>query len=89
MAKYMKHGENVFLAMIRPSARHQQGITQKVKQQMMKEKGAIRKAPPIHETRSKVCAEAPISIRTGLQGLLEEYADLFPEQRPKGRHQKG
>ena len=24
MANYMKHGENVFLAMIRPSARHQQ-----------------------------------------------------------------
>ena len=88
MAKYMKHGENVFLAMIRPSARHQKGITQKVKQQMMKEKGAIRKASPIHETRSKMCAEAPISIRTELQGLLEEYADLFPEQLPKGRPPK-
>ena len=47
---------------------------------MMKEKGAIRKAPLIHET----CAEAPISIRTEPQGLLEEYADLFPEQLPKG-----
>ena len=43
ITKYMKHGKNIFLAMIRQSARHQQGITLKVKQQMMKEKGAIRK----------------------------------------------
>ena len=35
-----------------------------------------------------MCAEAPISIRTELQGLLEEYADLFPEQLPKGRPPK-
>ena len=89
MAKYMKHWENVFLAMIHPSARHHKGITQKVKQQMMmKEKGAIRKAPPINETRSKMCAEATISICTELQGLLEEYADLFPEQLRQGRPPK-
>ena len=57
-------------------------------QQMMKEKEATRKAPPIHETRSKMCAEVPISIPTELQGLLEEYVDLFPEQLPKGRPPK-
>ena len=75
----MKRGENVFLDVIRASARHRQGITQKVKQQMMKEKGAIRKTPPIYVMRSKMCTESLVSIRTELQGLLEEYADLFPE----------
>ena len=55
---------------------------------MMKEKGEIRKAPPIHDTRSKMCAKALILICTELQGLVEEYADLFPEQLPKGKPPK-
>ena len=35
-----------------------------------------------------MCVEALVSIPTELQGLLEEYADLFPEQLPKGRPPK-
>ena len=88
LQKLLKRGEQVYLAMVRPTGIQKQGITQKVKQQIMKEKGPIRKAPPIAETRRKMCNEAPVAIRKQLQGLLEQYADLFPEQLPKGRPPK-
>ena len=51
-------------------------------------KGAVRKAPPIAETRYKMCKEVLVSILTELQGLLKEYEDIFPEQLPKGRPPK-
>ena len=88
LQKLLKRGEQVYLAMVRPTGIQKQGITQKVKQQIMKEKGPIRKAPPIAETRRKMCNEAPVAIRKQLQGLLEQYAELFPEQLPKGRPPK-
>ena len=88
LQKLLKRGEQVYLAMVRPTGIQKQGITQKIKQQIMKEKGPIRKAPPIAETRRKMCNEAPVAIRKRLQGLLEQYAELFPEQLPKGRPPK-
>ena len=88
LQKLLKRGEQVYLAMVRPTEMQKQGITQKVKQQIMKEKGPIRKAPPIAETRRKMCNEAPVAIRKQLQGLMEQYAELFPEQLPKGRPPK-
>ena len=78
----------MYLAVITPSSIQKSGMTFKVKQQLMKEKGAVRKAPPIAETRSKMCKEAPVAIRAELQGLLKEYEDIFPEQLPKGRPPK-
>ena len=63
LQKLLKRGEQVYLAMVRPTGIQKQGITQKVKQQIMKEKGPIRKAPPIAETRRKMCNEAPVAIR--------------------------
>ena len=54
----------------------------------MKEKGPVRKAPPIAETRARMCKEAPGLVRTKLQDLLKEYEDLFPAQLPKGRPPK-
>ena len=85
VAKIMKRGEPVFLAVIRPTSQSGQGMTQKAKQQIMKETGPIRKAPPVAETRKRMCNEAPADIRTELHDLLKEYADLFPEKLPKGR----
>ena len=55
---------------------------------MMKEKGPIRKAPPVAETRKRMCLDAPEEVWTELQHLLKEYEDLFPEQLPKGRPPK-
>ena len=88
MQKCMKRGEVVYLAMVRPTEARKQGITQKVKQQIMKDKGPIRKAPPIAKTRKRMCNEAPAEIKKELHDLLEQYADLFPEQLPKGRPPK-
>ena len=51
MQKLLKRGEPMYLALVRSTNGSKQGMTQKVKFQMMKEKGAIRKAPPIAETR--------------------------------------
>ena len=84
VAKIMKRGEPVFLVVIRPTSQSGQGMTQKAKQQIMKETGPIRKAPPVAETRKRICNEAPTDIRTELHDLLKEYADLFPEKLPKG-----
>ena len=88
MNKLLKSGADMYLAVILPSSVQKAGMTSKVKQQMMKDKGAIRKAPPIAETRERMCKEAPVSIRSQLQGLLKEYEDLFPDQLPKGRPPK-
>ena len=54
----------------------------------MKLKGAVRKAPPISETRKKLCADAPRNVHKELHQLLEEFSDLFPKQLPKGRPPK-
>ena len=78
----------MFLAVIRSTNQSGQGMTQKVKQQIMKETGPIRKAPPVAETRKRMCNEAPADVRMQLHELLKEYADLFPEQLPKGRPPK-
>ena len=51
----------------------------------MKETGPVRKAPPVAETRKRMCAEAPTAMRMELDSLLLEYADLFPERLPKGQ----
>ena len=51
----------------------------------MKETGPIKKPPPIEETRCKFCLEVPATVRDELHEILEEYADLFPAQLPKGR----
>ena len=88
MNKLLRRGADVHLAVIMPSSIQGSGVTQKVKQQMMKEKGPIRKAPPVAETRSKMCKEAPVEIRVELQGLLKQYEDVFPEQLPKGKPPK-
>ena len=55
---------------------------------MMKETGPIHKAPPVAETRKRMCLDAPIDVRTELHQLLKEYEDLFPEQLPNGRPPK-
>ena len=88
MVKLMNKGETVYLAMIRPSNASAQGMTQKVKFQKMKEIGPIRKAPPVAETRKKMCSEALVDVRMELDNLLLEYADLFLERLPKGQPPK-
>ena len=50
MDKLLHSGAKVYLAVILPSSIHKSGVTQKVKQQMMKEKGPIRK-PPHHKNQ--------------------------------------
>ena len=88
MNKLLKAGEEMYLAVILPSSLPKPGMTFKVKQQMMKDKGPVRKAPPIAETRERMCKEAPGSIRKQLQDVLQEYEDIFPEKLPKGRPPK-
>ena len=88
MDKILRSGEAVYLAVFMPSSIQQSGQTTKTKLQQMKEKGPIRKAPPIKETRAKMCREAPAAICGQLEQLLQEYEDLFPAQLPKGRPPK-
>ena len=54
----------------------------------MKAKGAVRKTPPVAETRKKICSEAPKAVQRELNQLLEEFKELLPEQLPKGRPPK-
>ena len=88
MDKLLSRGADVYLAVVMPSSIQGHGVTQKIKQQIMKEKGPIRKAPPVADTRSKMCKEAPVAVRAELQGLLKQYEDVFPEQLPKGKPPK-
>ena len=89
LQKCLRREEPVFLAFVRPTnPQHEQGMTQRVKREQMKSKGPVRKAPPVAETRKKICSEAPRGIQKELNQLLEEFRDLFPEQLPKGRPPK-
>ena len=65
MDKLVRQGETVFLAMIRPM-QSKWGMTQKVKFEQMKKTGPVQKAPPVAETRKRMCSEAPADIRTQL-----------------------
>ena len=88
LQKYAKRGDVIYIAVVRTVTGSGQGITQKVKQQIMKDKGPIRKAPPIAETRKRMCNDAPVEVKKELHDLLAQYEDLFPEQLPKGRPPK-
>ena len=66
MSKLLKRGETVFLAMIRSNGQPKQGMTQKAKQEQMKKTGPIRKAPPVSETRKRMCHDAPKEVQTEL-----------------------
>ena len=90
MTKYMQKNEPVYLALIRPNpVQRSRGMTQKIKRDQMKQSGPVRKAPPVAETRKKICSDAPSNVRKELHSLLEEFSDLFPEQLPKGDLPKG
>ena len=88
MNKLLKSGEDMYLVVILPNSIQKSRMTFKVKQKIMKQKGPIRKAPLITETLEKMCKEAPVAIRSQLQGLLKEYEDVFPQQLAKGRPPK-
>ena len=61
---------------------------QKVKRALMKECGAVRKPPPVAETCKKIYAEVPREVPDGLDKILSDFEDMFPEQLPKGRPPK-
>ena len=86
--KEIRRGNIVYLALVLPKSVPAQGMTQQQKRDQMKLKGAVRKAPPIAETRKKLCSDAPRNVQKELHQLLEEFSDLFPEQLPKGRPPK-
>ena len=88
MEKILQKEEVAYLAVFMPSQNQQVGQTTRTKLQQMKEKGPVRKAPPIKETRAKMCKDAPAAVRDQLQQLLHDYEDLFPSQLPKGRPPK-
>ena len=89
MIKVLKRNEPVYLALIRPKAiQNERGVTQKIKREQMKQAGPMHKAPPVMETRKKICSAAPSNVRKELHVLLEEFSDLFLEQLPKGRPPK-
>ena len=78
----------MYLALVLPKSVPAQGMTQQRKRDQMKIKGAVRKAPPISETRKKLCSDAPRNVQKELHQLLEEFLDLFPEQLPKDKPPK-
>ena len=82
-----RRGNAVYLALVVPKAVQPQGMTQQQKRGQMKFKGPMRKTPPITETRKKFCSEARKNVQKELYQLLG-FADLFPEQLPKGRPPK-
>ena len=89
LQKCLRREEPVFLAVVRPTnPQNEQGVTQRVKREQMKSKGAVRKTPPVMETRKKICSEAPKDVQRELNQLLEEFKELFPEQLLKGRPPK-
>ena len=63
-------------------------MIQQQKRDQMKLKGPMHKAPPITETRKKLCSDMPCNVQKELHQLLEEFSNLFPEQLPKGRSPK-
>ena len=76
----MKKGEACYLALVLPKKAvvaaqqgspdlEHQGMTQKVKRALMKERGAIRKPPPVKETRRKIYMEVPREVRDGLDKI--------------------
>ena len=83
--KELRRGNEVYLALVLPKSVPAQGMTQQRKREQMKLKGPVRKAPPIAETRKKLCSEVPRNVQKELHQLLEEFSDLFLEQLPKGR----
>ena len=100
LQKLMQKGEACYLAIVLPHKTavvgaaqgspdlEHQGMTQKVKRALMKERGAIRKPPPVKETRKKIYSEVPREVRDGLDKILSDFDDMFPEQLPKGRPPK-
>ena len=78
----------MYLALVLSKTVQPQGMTQQWKWEQMKLKWPMRKAPPIAETRKKFCLEGPKNVQKELYQLLEEFADLFLEQPPKGRPPK-
>ena len=89
MIKVLKRNEPVYLALIRPKAiQKERGVTQKIKREQRKQTSLVRKAPPVTETRKKICSAAPSNVRKELHILLEEFSDLFWEQLPNGRPPK-
>ena len=54
----------------------------------MKERGAVRKLLPVAETCKKIYAEVPREVQDGLDKILSDFEDMFPEQLPKGRPPK-
>ena len=98
MQKITKKGEACYLALVLPTKAvavqqgspdlEHQGMTQKDKRALMKERGTIRKPPPMKETRWKIYAEVPREVRDGLDKILSNFEDMFPEQLPKGKPPK-
>ena len=98
MQKIVKKGEACYLALVLPNKAvaaqqgspnlEHQGMTQKVKRALMKERGAIRKPPPVKETQRKIYAGVPREVRDGLDKILSDFEDMLPEQLPKGRPPK-
>ena len=88
MEKILKTEKVAYIAVFMPNQIQQVGQTTRTRLQQMKEKGPVRKAPPIKETREKMCREAPAVVQSQLKQLLHEYEDLFPAQLPKGRPPK-
>ena len=86
----MKKGEACYLALVlankvvvaaqqrSPNLEHQ-GMTQKVKRALMKEQGTICKPPPVKETQRKIYAEVPREVRDGLDKILSDFENMFPE----------
>ena len=64
ISKIMKKNEPMYLAIIRPkSVQNERGLTQKVKRDQIKQTGPVRKAPPIVETRKRICSDTLVMYK--------------------------
>ena len=81
--KELRRGNEVYLALVLPKSVPAQGMTQQRKRDQMKLKGPVRKAPPIAETRKKLCSECAekCTKRTtsAIGGVLGSLSKTTPE----------
>ena len=91
MEKILKMEKVAYLAVFMPNQNQQVGQTTRTRLQQMKEKGPVRKAPPIKETRvPKMCKDAPAAVRDQLQATAARLRRFISRAVAKrDDHQKG
>ena len=78
----------MYLALVLPKSVPAQGMTQQQKRDQMKLKGPVRKAPPIAETRKKLCSDAPRNVQKELASAVGGILGSLSRTTPEGQTSK-